>query len=189
VNAYLEKYGPIRPKVSKEIAYNDGIPAPPSLEIVPMMSADSMDAFLRRFAVVQSLQIRLAETNNEPDNTDFIMQLRESHRKTGSRTTTVNYRNAKGLKITEVQEELSSVADGHGHATVTGKDRAGRNLKGDNEHFGVQVQIDPIPEKVSAAIDQIMGEFDALIDSGTVDPGTVEADTKRKVNKAFNEYR
>ena len=184
-DAYIEQYG----KVSRKKVQPDEItnrPPPPELEIVPMMSAGSLAAFLDRFELIQQLSIRVAEVNNEFDNSELIEDVRESHRRMKSDDTELRYKNMKGgLSRDEVSSELEAVGKGTGHVNVVGKDSEGRKIEGNNEHFGIKAEVQAIPDNVIRATDIVFSEFEALTTTRAIDAGEASSTTIEKVKSVF----
>lgn len=186
LEAYIEAYGKSPSRKSTAEPEPDR-PSPPTLEIVPMMSESSLGAFLDRFDIIQSLSVRVAETNNELDNSDLLDNVRESHRRMQSTKTELSYKStSEGLNKTEVAAELEAMGKGTGYGHVKGKDALGHPIEGNNENFGVKSNIDSLPDRVPAAIEVVMAEYNLLEQSGAVNGGNAEETVRRKVKLVYD---
>ncbi len=185
LEAFIAHYGKVPDKKLSAEGPSKQTPSP-ELEIVPMMSTGSLVAFLDRFELIQNLTIRVAEVNNEFDNSELIKDLRESHRRMQSKQTELKYKNTSdGLVRDEVSAELEAVGKGTGHVNVIGRDSSGRRIEGNNDHFGVKSEVDEIPDEIISATDVVMREFDNLIQTGAIDRGHSTAKNRAKVKIAF----
>ena len=185
IDAYIARYGGKLDKLSSSNKSLDGV-ASPALQIVPMMSAGSLETFLDRFERIQQLSIRVAEVNNEFDNSELIEDLRKSHRKMQSKQTDLKYKNTSdGLSREEVSTELIAVGKGTGFVNVVGRDPSGRKIEGNNEQFGIKTELEAVPDDIVAATDLVLTEFDSLLAAGAIDPGQANPSIKSKVRLAY----
>jgi hypothetical protein len=185
LDAYIERYGEKSGKLSPTNKSVERL-ASPELQIVRMMSAGSLESFLDRFELIQQLSIRVAEVNNEFDNSELIEDLRKSHRKMQSKQTDLKYKNTSdGLSREEVSTELVAVGKGTGYVNVIGRDPSGRKIEGNNEQFGIRTEVEAVPDGIVAATDLALREFDSLLEAGAIDPGHSTPSIKSKVKLAY----
>jgi hypothetical protein len=186
LDAFISHYGGTRrgKAKAKEISKRS---TSPELEIVPMMSTGSLVAFLDRFDLIQHLSIRVAQVNNEFDNSELIEDVRKSHHRMQSKETELKYKNTSdGLVRDEVSAELEAVGKGTGYVNVIGRDSSGRRIEGNNEHFGIKTEVDAIPDDIVTATDRVLVEFDKLLEAGAIDPGHSTPSIKTKVKLAYD---
>lgn len=143
----------------------------PEVEVLPVYSHDSLEAFVNRFKELQVVRISIAETNNEADYSNLIKQLRASKKNTNSHNTTVEHRNPQGLEKAEVVKQLKPASQGNAHIKLTGKDKNGDELVGNNENFNVRVPLGEIGRSLHATATRLYDIFKDLLKKGVVEVG------------------
>jgi hypothetical protein len=132
---------------------------PPSLEVTPMATESSVTAFLEKFKVINTVEVRLLETNHELDNSPIFGNMRRVKSGTGAESVVLRSQKAGdvGLDKGGVSGLISSPAEeGNSRIVLRGKDLRGTKLVADNESLNVAVPIKKLPESVPAATDDLL---------------------------------
>lgn len=121
----------------------------PSVEIVELSSDSTIKEFIKKFKVINSVQIKLVDTNHEIDNSELFIDLRTVKNNLGADSLTI--KNEKkgiiGLKKPELTALITApAADGNSRITIQGIDRDDDKLSGNNNEFKLSVPID-LPSK------------------------------------------
>ncbi|MFT3783555.1 MAG: hypothetical protein QM790_16195 [Nibricoccus sp.] len=139
------------------------------IRATPIASNDSIAAFLGRFSVLKTLQIKLLETNHEVDYEQMWGGVRDASNSVGSQSTEVMFKNkAEGLNTDAAQQQISGVANqGNHEVNLSGTDRRGAVLKGNNEHMRFRTVIN-LTKDIAADAASMVGKFVSLLKDGTV---------------------
>jgi hypothetical protein len=109
----------------------------PEVRVTPITSQEALKSFINRFELLSTLKIELAPTNNELDNEEFFQDAREAKEQVGSSKTTLTHHHPQGLDKSGVLEHVEAAKQGNLFVQMSGKDKNGDSLKGDNEDFSV----------------------------------------------------
>lgn len=149
------------------------------LEIIPLGGKSDIRDFVQRFEVLESVKIKLAETNNELDNSDFFKELRKKQKLSNSDKVKLEYTNKDGLAKEYMTEELSAAASqGIANVALTGKDHQGNELKGNNDSFKINISIDNISHDLKEAGIQMFQRFQSLTNRNLIDLGEIQDKNK-----------
>lgn len=157
----------------------------PSVDVraTPIASNDSIAAFLGRFSVLKTLQITLLETNHEVDYEKMWGGIRDAGNSVGSKSTEVMFKNkTAGLNAETAQQQISGVANqGNHEVNLSGTDRRGAMLKGNNEHMRFRTVIN-VTKDIAADAATMVEKFVSLVKDGTVAVQAFPAIAAEKLN-------
>lgn len=143
---------------------------PPSLEIVPLTSEESIREFINQYNLLKTVEIKLLTTNNELDNNEFFQKARKIKEEAHAKTTTITHNNGKdGLSKSAVTQQLESALSlGNSKVKLKGNDRQGNKLEGSNEKFKIRTQLTEVPKTISGIANRGYEIFQTLVDQGTI---------------------
>jgi len=118
----------------------------PEVEIVPLASRASIEQFMAHFQKLTQLEFRIRDTNQEFPMRETYQRLREMKHSLGSQNTKLLHSNPQGLNKEEAMEQIhASAAGGNQSVQLAGSAPDGTKLRGDNDHFKIQVPVDDLP--------------------------------------------
>jgi hypothetical protein len=160
----------------------------PDVDVVPVVSSDSLKDFVARFDVLSSLRIELAPTNNELDNNEFFRLLRESKADVDSKKTVVQHSNPEGLNKGNCVDHVEAAKQGNARVQMKGKDTAGDELVGSNENFSVRASLDTSADSLTARISAAVDKYEDLVAEKVVDVGKPIHDNLDKLKAAHRRF-
>lgn len=170
-------------KITKKYLMAENIP--PSLELVPLTSAQDIDSFVRQYEVLSSVVYKFSDRNDEHDNESFFEAVQRQKDEVGSKRTEVRHTNSEGLDKESVIEEVqAATAQGNQTVVLSGKDSSGTILRGDNNNFQLKAIVELISTQPSSAAPKMFAKFLQLVGDGLI---TVTAPPKRALEK-LNRY-
>jgi len=143
----------------------------PELDIIPLSTEDSLEAFINRFKTLSLVRVTLVNTNDELDLSDFFPQVRAAKDAAGATKTSVVHNNSKGLDKQGVLEQLKAVAtQGNANTHLEGRDHTDTKLVGDETQFKLRIPQSNLPDidDVDARSQHLVKAFDEAVESGTV---------------------
>jgi hypothetical protein len=155
----------------------------PSVEVVALSSSTSLKAFIKRYDVLTSVQVRLIERNDELDNSPLFENLRKAKDGTKASTALVELKKGgkEGLDKAAVEEFLETPAEqGNSQIKLSGKDKNGEVLRGNNEDFKLIVPLDLAVDTIKQAAIKIHNKFKTVRDLLKIPPLTDEMKAKLK---------
>jgi hypothetical protein len=171
-------------RVTKKSILSENIP--PSLDIIPLTSANDIADFIRQYDVLRSVTYVFSDRNDEQDNDAFFESVQRQKDSVGSDKTQIIHRSTEGLNKDSVIEEVqAATAQGTQHVKLTGVDDAGNKLLGDNESFQLRQKIafaTKLPSKMATIL---LSTFNNLVEEGLI---RVNA-PRREVLTKLNAYR
>lgn len=171
-------------KVTKKQLMIDN--APPTLELIPLTSAQSIDSFVRQYEVLSSVTYKFSDRNDEHDNEGFFEAVQRQKDEVGSKTTTIRHSNSEGLdKESVIDEVQAATVQGNQKVTLVGKDSSGTELRGDNENFKLKSFVEIEVSSPAIAAPTLFQKFLQLVGDGMVQ---VAAPTQTAIAK-LNLYR
>lgn len=156
----------------------------PSLQIIPLSSAQSIESFVRKYDVLRSVTYVFADRNDEQDNDAFFDAVQRQRDSVGSDKTKIIHHSTDGLDKEHVINEVQSATkQGTQHVKLSGKDPNGNKLDGDNKSFTLRKKVnieqkDPI--SIAGSLFQAFGE---LLQEGIVTIPTPSAHVKGKLEE------
>ncbi|MCX2687949.1 hypothetical protein OO306_20660 [Pseudomonas sp. DCB_AW] len=171
-------------KVTKKQLMLDNVS--PTLELIPLTSAQSIDSFVRQYQVLSSVTYKFSDRNDEHDNEGFFEAVQRQKDEVGSKTTTIKHSNSEGLDKESVIEEVqAATVQGNQKVTLVGKDSSGTELRGDNENFQLKSYVELTSTAPSQAAPTLFQKFIQLVGDGMIQ---VAAPTQAALAK-LNPYR
>lgn len=157
---------------------------PPSVEIIPLGSEDSLENFISRFDILEAVTIKLLATNNELDNNEFFKRLRQSSEEVGSKKTTLEYVNKEGLSKEAATSRLkTAVNQGNSRITFKGKDSQGDTLSGSNDKFKISIPTSIIPKDIVDTAKQMFLLAQQYLNRANTDEHIPKDDVTEKVKE------
>jgi hypothetical protein len=162
----------------------------PTLELVPLTEKESIESFIKKYQILQSMEISLAERNDESDNDPFFEALQKKKDNLGSKRTTVKHINMEGLDKDEAAREVARATEqGTQRVTLKGTDSSGDLLSGNNEEFQLKKPISIISNEVPKAAQKLYESFKGLVDGGLVKFQAPSPKALEAVMRLFREQR
>lgn len=174
-------YAQRQEKITKKSLSNEFPKA--TLDIVPLGGKSSIKDFIQRFDLLQTVTIKLLETNNELDNNEFFRMLRKQQELTNSDKTKLEFGSKHGLDKEYMEDQLA-IAIGQGNANVNleGKDNQGNVIKGNNDSFKINIFIDAISNNLREVSNQLFNRFQNLRNRNQIDLGEIQ-DREKLIEK------
>lgn len=145
---------------------------PPTLEIIPLTSARSVEDFVRQYEVLSSVSYKFSDRNDEHDNEGFFRAVQAQKDEVGSKTTIVKHSNSQGLdKDTVIEEVQAATVQGNQTVTMIGKDSSGTTLKGNNTDFQLKTTVEVSSHTPSRVARKMFGKFLQLVGDGLIQVG------------------
>ncbi len=149
-----------------------------NLEIVPLGGKSNIRDFVQRFEILESVKIKLLETNNELDNNDFFKELRKKQKLSNSDKVQLEYNSKHGLSKEYITDELSAAtSQGIANVALTGKDHQGNEIKGNNDSFKIKIIVDNISSNIKNASQELYMKFVNLTNRNKIDLGDIQDET------------
>lgn len=152
------------PMTKKEL--REAYPAP-TLEVLPLASADSIDEFIATFDKLTSLEFRILSTNQEVPRHQTFRDLMDMKDAIHAKQTKLVHVNKDGLEKDEVVQQIhASAAAGNQQVKVEGLTPNGTKMSGDNHSFRLRVPIDDLPDEHRARAERMLNVFSDLLAQG-----------------------
>jgi hypothetical protein len=159
---------------------------PPSLELIPLTSAQSIDDFVRQYDVLRSVSYKFADRNDEHDNEGFFEAVQRQKDEVGSKKTEVKHSNPEGLNKESVIGEVQAATEqGNQTVTLVGKDSSGTELKGDNTDFQLKTFVELVSHTPAVAARTLFRKFIQLVGDGLIGVST----PPRRATEKLSSYR
>lgn len=150
-----------------------------TLDIIPLTSEESMDAFLERFSVLKYVEIKLITPNDEFNAGNLFESLKGSLIDAGSENSKIVSRSKEGFKPKKVGKLLKNAAKtGNQDFVLKGQDENGNDLVGDADSFKIDVPLTTIPLGRVALTEKLYATFKSLIVSGAITIGAMPDKTE-----------
>lgn len=134
----------------------------PTLEIVPLSSGSSISAFIDRYQKIKSLEFFFTDRNHELDDSGFYRALQQKQEKLGDAK--LRFSDKEGLAKNAVKSEVVSATEaGNQKVKISGIDKGGDKLEGNNEDFKVKKQIDALVGSITSAAKNMFSSFKELV--------------------------
>lgn len=157
----------------------------PTLEILPLISSDAMDAFVDRYETLKQIDFRLIRPNEEIDTQGLLTDVRNHlGRDLKATSTKITTSNPKGLDKSTAREKLKDAADSDNREIIlSGIDQSGNQLKGDNESFKVETPLETVPNGRQALNNAMFDAFLENIKAKSFKPANVAEHAKIIIKK------
>lgn len=162
---------------------------PPTLNLVALTSNTSIEAFVARYRTLKQVQITLLKPNDEFDAASMIRAVREQNTRVKAESTLIEHRSANGLNASAAVEEITEASrSGNQIVKLSGTDREGNALKGNNEHFQLSVIMEAKPESRSGLIAKLRGIFDSQVKAGAISVGQPMRDISAALRRVMTSF-
>lgn len=188
VDAEYERRNEGEQKVTKK-SILDSVP-PPELNILELSSEVSIREFVKKFRTLNSVEVRLVNTNHELDNSPLFGDLREVKEAVGADRLTVKTEKSgeKGLLKDKVSRLVAKPAeDGNSVITLRGVDQAGDKLNGNNSEFKLSIPVKTLPSRVTKALHVMFEAYVKQQDAGIVAVKALNKNAVAKLSKVKNQ--
>lgn len=180
INGEHERLKEAGKKVTKKKLY-ETYPLP-EVNIVELSSEFTINQFVKKFSVLNSVEIKLVDTNHEIDNSPLFDRLRNVKDNLGADSLTV--KNEKkgllGLKKAYAAKLVAGPAEeGNSRITLRGLDSEGDKLQGNNDEFKLSVPIE-LPSKVQTASARMIDVYNKTLGAGLI---TIKEASKASMSK------
>lgn len=154
--AWLDEEVNRRKKSEKPVtkkSLTEEVPSP-NIEIVELSTNSEIHSFVKKFRVINTVEIKPLSTNHETDNSPLFRNLRRVQDRLGSDQLTI--KNSKsgdvGLNKSDVADFVAGQAEeANARIIIKGVDVEGEQLDAANDHFKLSIAIREIPAGVVAA--------------------------------------
>jgi len=164
---------------------------PPVLEVTKMATESSVSAFVEKFRTINTVEVRVLNTNHELDNSPIFGEMRDIKDKIHADQVVLKTqkKGEVGLDKGGVTKLISSQAeDGNSQITLRGKGINGDNLVATNENFNASFAIKPLPTEVVSAAVQVYSKLKKQIEIGTVALKSGGEVAARKISELVKRY-
>lgn len=156
----------------------------PKLEIVPLVNEEGISKFITRFEVLKKIEIRLITPNDEFHAGDTLNQMRDLFLDMGSQNTKVISTNKDGLNIPKTISAVNEIAaSGNQDVQLSGIDKNGNALSGDNDEFKINSPIEEVPASRKTLNKTLLNKFNELVSSGAIKVPPQSHETKSKIKE------
>jgi hypothetical protein len=159
---------------------------PPIVEIVELSTNSEIHAFVKKFRVINTVEIQLLNTNHETDNEPLFRNLRVVQNRLGSNQLTIkNTKNGDvGLNKTDVANLVSGQAEeANARIILRGKDLEGETMNAVNDHFKLSISVENLPQQVRKGAVKLIETFRRQVRSGIVNVKKAPVSALRTLNK------
>jgi hypothetical protein len=132
--------------------------------------------------------MEIAPTNNEVDNEEFFKQLRGTKQEVGSARTRLTHSNPKGLDKDGVYDHVDAAKQGNVYVTMSGEDKNGDELVGNNTDFSVRASIGETGMNYSAILSKAFSQFSSLVNKKIVTFGKANDDLAKRLRAALKRH-
>lgn len=162
----------------------------PELQVVPLSSEGDINSFIKRFAKLQRVQYTFTPRNDEADNAGFFFDsAQEQQAVVGSKTLTITHTNKEGLDKSSVTEEVAAAtAQGNQVVKLTGLDKAGDKLNGDNADFQIKKKIEVPGRRVEVIADYLVHGFMDWVSNKLIKLPVVPKRSREKLQQVKDSY-
>lgn len=142
----------------------------PSVSVVPLTSRSSISNFISRFSKIDTLSIPLIDRNSDFDAgaaaANFQRALSPMEPR---RAVTKVYGGEDGLGISETEEFVKKTTEsGYENVTITGLDRAGNKLKGNNDSYKLAAEVDLEGREPRGYVSALYQRYSGLVRDGVL---------------------
>lgn len=136
---------------------------PPTINLVPLTSSMSIRDFVNRYKKIRQFRIRVITPNDEIDADELMSAIRASKDRVGADNSSLVHQNKEGMDIASVAEEIEkSSKSGNQIVGLSGIDKEGNLLLGNNENFKLSVPLDGKPESAADLEKKMFDTFQKL---------------------------
>jgi hypothetical protein len=157
----------------------------PTLDIVELSTETEIKKFVKKFKVINTVEIQLVNTNHEIDNSGLFRDLRSVKDNIDADRLTVKTEKAgdTGLNKSQVTRFISPPAeDANSRITIKGIDLCGEKMDAKNDHFKVAIPVKKLPSDVPTATERLVEAMKRHIEAGIVSIKAANDDAIEKLN-------
>lgn len=160
----------------------------PTVHVVPLTSPSSIDAFISRYDVLRVLKFRLLKPNDEEtDGGKVYEDIRNKGKKLNTQDTSLVYHNDEGLDKDQASIEIEEATKSGNQITyLSGTDSHGNRVTGNNENFQLSIELSEVPPYRSELVRALSDKFNALVDSGSIQPGKPANDPMPRLRRIMS---
>ncbi|HEX5050919.1 MAG TPA: hypothetical protein VFZ65_04025 [Planctomycetota bacterium] len=149
----------------------------PEVTVTPVLMPSAVEQFVQQFARIRSVIVEIAPTNDEPDNEEFFRVLRATGHAIGAKRSRVEYvaPPKEGLDSATTLQQVKAAQNGQATFKISGEDKAGNRLTGDNEQLRVRVPLASDNEELSQRASDAADQYRELVEAGSISSGGGEA--------------
>lgn len=156
----------------------------PTLQVIPIVSKEGIDAFLRRYSQIKRLDLVVHTPNKEVDGSEVVNNLQALRRQLGADKGRFTVNNSDGLDRQGTKEILEDVsASPNNEANISGLDVEGNKLNGSNEDFSVRSEINLGQLETRNMARRLFKRMQELRQSGALKLADAQQATRRRVQE------
>lgn len=160
----------------------------PEVQVVPVVSKDSLHEFILGYQSLRKMELILAPTNSERDGAKLYQALRNAQKQTGADSTTITHRDKSGLDLEACYEQAQAAKQGNAFIKLDGTDEYGARRKGDEEHFSVNLPLGVERTSLEDGLKLAYSGFIRLLAAGSIAVGETDKDPAGLLMKAYQTY-
>ncbi|MGR3609169.1 MAG: hypothetical protein ACU0BN_09980 [Sulfitobacter sp.] len=141
----------------------------PNLEVIHLAGKTDIKHFLRRFETLKKINFRVVRPNDEINAGEILGQVRDLSDALKSTNTKVTASSGDGLDIDAAIDAVTeATSSGNQDVSVSGVDKEGNSLSGNNEKFKISAEIDNVPVTKKGVIGRLLDKFSQLSSAGSI---------------------
>ncbi len=143
----------------------------PSVALVPLTARESIETFVKRFSVIQSLTVYVVKRNQDMDGGALFEALvkKSEEMEASSARFILNGPQDVGLDIPKTTDFVAQTTEGgYERVALRGLDGSGDTLKGTNEDFKLTTNIDTSGKTEQQLLKQVFDAYSANKDEGVI---------------------
>jgi hypothetical protein len=165
---------------------------PPKLEITAMGTESSVSAYVKKFSVINTVEIKLVDTNHELDNLPIFGDMRGIQEQVDATDITLKTHKGGdiGLNKGGIARLVASPAqEGNSKIIIRGKGLGGDALIAKNDSFNVSIPIPKMPRNVGAAADVLWNKLSSQESLGIINLKAGGIKAMRKIAAIIREQK
>lgn len=168
-------------RITKKSLYE--IHKKPSLDIVPISSDEQIENFVNRYRHLRKIEFKLINPNEELDGEEIFRDIREYLDGLKPESAKIETKSAEGLNIEEAVPRIkAATATTNQEVRLSGTDRQGNKLVGDNNQFQISTPIESFPATKAGLAKKLYGIFSEMVSSGSIRVGEQTNDVSEKIS-------
>lgn len=154
----------------------------PTLEVIPISGDEQIDAFVRRYELLQKIEFKIVRPNDEIDGGELFDEIREFLDPVEPTDTKLIARRSGGFDIEKAIPRIKHATDtDNQEVKLTGKDGDGNKLRGDNHEFKISAPVEPVPPTRKGLVKRLLEVFEGLMSDGAIKTGARDPSVKEKI--------
>lgn len=140
----------------------------PDINLIPIASDQNIREFIDRFSLLQFASIEYILPNQDWDVSDLDVAIREKAELAASTKTILSFNNKNGLNIEPIAEQIQIAGDANTEIILSGKDKAGDKLRGNNEDFKFLSTVPELSPSLSIASVTLYDKLIRYVEAGII---------------------